>query len=173
MPSAGCGVRSAECAAECGVRSPECGVRSAECGGCPAVPGRAGVEIACRFRMGWRRFTEIQAWQLSMQLRKKFDEILARSPACKDRRFCDDARDAAGSAPRNIAEGFGRSSRREFARFVDIARSSLLETQTNLLIAKDRRYMSEAEFDALWAVSEEAVATTTGLLKRLKSPRED
>lgn len=103
-----------------------------------------------------------------MKLRQEFGAILERSPACLDRRFCDDARDAAGSAPRNIAEGFGRYGNREFANFVSIARASLLETQTNLMIAKDRRFMTPLEFEQLWALSEEAVATTTGLLKSLR-----
>ena len=131
------------------------------------------LELPVHFALGWRRFTEIMAWQLSRRLRERFDELLARSPACTDRRFCDDARDAAASPPRNIAEGFGRHGRREFARYVTIARASLLETQTNLIIAKQRHYMSEAEFNTLWPLAEEAVATTTGLLKSLLTPREE
>ena len=130
-----------------------------------------GPKVACRFVMGWRRFTEIEAWQLAMKLRLELDAILDRSPACQNRRFCDEARAAADSAPRNIAEGFGRYGRREFARFVTIARASLLETQTNLIIARDRQFMTPSEFDQIWALSEETVATATGLLKSLQQPR--
>jgi four helix bundle protein len=124
--------------------------------------------------MGWTRFTDIEAWNLSTKLRREFDAILDRPPASLDRRFCDDARDAVGSSARNIAEGFGRRGNREFARYVDIARGSLLETQTNLITARDRGFMSEVEFQRLWKVSEEAVATTTGLansLRRRSGPR--
>jgi four helix bundle protein len=147
------------------VRSAECGVRvrSAEC--------EPGLGIAPVRRMGWKRFTEIRAWQLSMELEREFAAILARSPACGNRRFCDDALDAAASAPRNIAEGFGRDGDREFASFVNIARGSQLETQTNLLLAKNRRYMTEEEFQRLWAISEEMVKTTLGLLKELRRRR--
>ncbi len=144
----------------CLVRS---AVRSAECG----VPGLARALLS-HLVMGWRRFTEIEAWQLSMKLRRQFDAVLDRPIASSDRRFCEDARDASSSVPRNIAEGFGRFGHREFARFVDIARASLLETQTNLIIAKDRRFMSETEFEQLWKLSEEAAAMTTGLLKSLR-----
>jgi four helix bundle protein len=118
--------------------------------------------------MGWRHFTEIRAWQLSMEVEREFSAILARPPACLNRKFCDDALDAAASAPRNIAEGFGRYGNREFANFVNIARGSQLETQTNLLVSKSRRYMTDAEFNRLWPISEEMVKTTLGLLKDLR-----
>jgi four helix bundle protein len=103
-----------------------------------------------------------------MRLRSEFDAILERNPASRDLTFCTDARDAAGSAPRNIAEGFGRFGHRECARFVSIALGSQHETQTNLMIARDRGYMSDTEFDQLGALSEETIATTVGLMKVLK-----
>ena len=118
--------------------------------------------------MGWRRFTEIEAWRVSIKLHEEFGAVLDRTPASKDRRFCEDARNALASAPRKIAEGFGRYSHREFANFVNIARASHLETQTNLILARDRQFLSPSEFEHLWAISEEAVAITTGLLKYLR-----
>ncbi len=129
---------------------------------------RDGLRFAFIFGMGWRQVTDIQTYNLSMKLKQEFDAILDRHPTCRDRRFCDDARDATGSAVRNIAEGFGRYGTREFARFVEIAYASQLETQTNVQIATNRRYMSQTEFDDLWPLSEEAKATTLGLLKSLK-----
>ena len=127
-----------------------------------------GPIVAYTLRMGWRRFTEIQAWQLSMKLHQEFAAILDRPPASLDRKFCDNSHDAVASAARNIAEGFGRFGDKEFANFVNIARGSQLETQTNLLIARNRKFMTTDEFDRIWALSEETVATTTGLLKCLR-----
>jgi four helix bundle protein len=103
-----------------------------------------------------------------MEVEREFSAILSRPPACLNRKFCEDALDAAASAPRNIAEGFGRYGNREFANFVNIARGSQLETQTNLLVSKSRRYLTEAEFNRLWPLSEEMVKTTLGLLKDLR-----
>jgi four helix bundle protein len=119
--------------------------------------------------MGWKDFREIRAWQLSMEVEREFSAILARPPACLNRKFCEDALDAAASPARNIAEGFGRYGDREFANFVNIARGSQLETQTNLLVSKSRRYMTEDEFNRLWPLSEEMVKTTLGLLRELRS----
>jgi four helix bundle protein len=103
-----------------------------------------------------------------MELEREFDAILARPPACENRKFCEDARDAAASPPRNIAEGFGRFGDSEFAHFVNIARGSQLETQTNLMVARNRRYMTQEEFQRLWALSEEMIKTTLGLLRELR-----
>ena len=119
-------------------------------------------------RMGWRKASDIRAWELSMELEEQFTAVLAREPASRDRRFCDDARDAAASTARNIAEGFGRYGDVGFARFVNIAYASHLETQTNLQIALSRSFVSQTEFDRLWVISEEAKATTLGLLTTLK-----
>ena len=118
--------------------------------------------------MAWRKVTDIEAWNLSMKLAKEFDAILDRPPACNDRKFCEEAREAADSVPRNIAEGFGRYGDREFARFVEIGYGSLLETYTNLVRAGNRRFMSGPETERLMPLYEETKATTLGLLKSLK-----
>jgi four helix bundle protein len=69
---------------------------------------------------------ELRAWQLARQLKVEVDEaILAKPEAQADRRFYDQLSDAVRSAPRNLAEGFGRYHHREFAHFTRIARSSL------------------------------------------------
>jgi four helix bundle protein len=137
-------------------------VRGAEC------EVRVGAKVACQPVMGWRRFTEIRAWQLSLELERAFSAILARGPGRLDFRFCSDARDAAASAARNIAEGFARRSHREFLRYVTIAHGSQCETQTNLMVGRDRGYLTQAEFDRLLLMSEEMIATTVGLLKSLQ-----
>jgi four helix bundle protein len=118
--------------------------------------------------MGFKRFTEIEAWQLSMKLLAELDAVLERSTDVAYRSFCHETRNAIESVPRNIAEGFGRYTRRDFARFVAIAKASLLETQTNLIIARSRKLVTEQEFEQLWELSEHTVAKTTALLTSLR-----
>jgi four helix bundle protein len=58
-------------------------------------------------------------------------------------------RRAAVSVPSNIAEGKGHRSDPEFVRFLFHARGSLLELQTQLLIARRLHYLSEEKADEL------------------------
>ncbi|HTM33428.1 MAG TPA: four helix bundle protein [Vicinamibacterales bacterium] len=118
--------------------------------------------------MGVHRFTDLRAWQLARQLKVEVDRVILAKPEVQaDRKFFEQLSDAVRSAPRNLAEGFGRFGRREFAHFTSIARSSLQEVQNHLIDASDRQFTTEPEHRALWELSEEALACTTGLLKSL------
>ena len=63
----------------------------------------------------------------------------------KDERFrlCDQLGRAVISIPSNIAEGNGRESKAEYARFLGSARGSLYETETQLEIAKRLGYVDD------------------------------
>jgi len=54
-------------------------------------------------------------------------------------------RRAVVSVPSNIAEGAARTSKREFAQFLSVARGSLAEVETQILIARDLDYLTEEE----------------------------
>ena len=76
---------------------------------------------------GVRHFRELVCWQLSRELKLAVYEFIERPHIRKDFKFCDQLREAARSAPRNIAEGFSRRTHADFARLLDIARGSLAE----------------------------------------------
>ena len=75
-------------------------------------------------------------------------------------------RRAAVSVPANIAEGKGRADK-DFARFVLQARGSLLELETELLIARNLRYLDEKTTDALCGETSEIGRMLNGLLSSL------
>ena len=62
-----------------------------------------------------------------------------------DRRYCEQLRDASNGISRNIAEGFGRWTRRDFHNYLRVARSCHMETESLLDEAVLRRLLSEAE----------------------------
>ena len=94
--------------------------------------------------------------------------------AARDFRFRDDIRASAGSAPANIAEGFGRFRPRPFAQFLEYAKASLEETQDHLLEAKDRALIAAELFSRLWNLAKAAErATTNLLLSKLRQAKEE
>ena len=108
-------------------------------------------------------------WQLSVELRDRIVATLQNPIAPADVRFASQLEDAASSAPRNIAEGFGYFHPREFARFARVARGSLLETRCHLQDPRTLRYFKESEREQLLRLTGRAIAAITCLLHYLTS----
>lgn len=87
-----------------------------------------------------KSFRELVVWQLAFELSQRVNKLLQSGPASKDFRFRDQLADSARSAPRNIAEGFGRFNPNETAQFLDYARGSLDETENHLRDAVASNY---------------------------------
>lgn len=76
-------------------------------------------------------------------------------------------RRAAVSIPSNIAEGAARTGNREFAQFLNVARGSLSELETQLLIASDLGYINSN--DPIFNVVNQVSRLVTGLHKAVRS----
>jgi four helix bundle protein len=116
-----------------------------------------------------RDFTELACWQLSTELKVRIYEILAREKVAKDFKFCDQIRDSARSAPRNIAEGFAKYHPPEFKRYLNIAAGSLGETRNHLRDALDQQYVTVEEYAELWQLAKRARGATLALMSYLES----
>ena len=71
-------------------------------------------------------------WQLLHQLEKEVASLVQSEAIKRELRFRSQIIDAAASAARNVAEGFGRYNPTEIARFLDVSRASALEVQACL-----------------------------------------
>ena len=76
-------------------------------------------------------------------------------------------RRAAVSVPSNIAEGQARLSTGEFKQFLGNARGSLMEVETQILIARDLGYLEQNQGDALLSDAAEVGRILNGLLASL------
>jgi four helix bundle protein len=74
---------------------------------------------------------------------------------------------AAISIPANIAEGHARSTRRDYAHFISIARGSTAELETLIMFASDTELLRKAKTSELLASAEE-VGRMLRLHERLK-----
>ena len=77
-------------------------------------------------------------------------------------------RRAAVSVPSNIAEGKGRHSNREFSRLLLNARGSLLELQTQLMIAEELKYLRYEESRRLLSLADSVRRALSGLINSLR-----
>ena len=121
--------------------------------------------------VGARRFQELEAWRLSDELKREVYALLETKVASSDFRFCAQMRESAASAPRNIAEGFGRFRPAPFAQFVEIAIGSIMETQDALKDGVDRRYFTEDGIARARSLAERSLQVSVKLLRYLKSRR--
>jgi four helix bundle protein len=118
---------------------------------------------------GARHFRELVCWQLARSLKLALYRFIERPEVKNDFKFYNQVRDAAASAPRNIAEGFGRRTHAEFAHYLDVARGSLDECQNHLQDAVDRRYLNEADFNEMNVLAKRTVAAVAALQRYLRS----
>jgi len=121
--------------------------------------------------MGARTFRELQCWQLSNELKRRAYSVISQAPAKHDLKFCDQLRDSARGGPRAIAEGFGPFRPADFARYLEFARASLMETQNHLDDALDSGYVTAAERDELDALADRAIGAVTNLHRYLRGKK--
>jgi four helix bundle protein len=86
--------------------------------------------------MAIQNFEDLQVWQLSRDLAVKVYELSALFPKSEMYALTDQVRRSSTSVSANIAEGFGRYHYKESKQFYYMARGSLLETKSHLLIAE-------------------------------------
>jgi four helix bundle protein len=98
-----------------------------------------------------QRFEDIQAWQEARVLANLVYDATNQDAFSKDFGLRNQIRDAASSVMHNIAEGFEDGSDVEFMRFLKYARRSASETQSEAYLALDRKYISQAQFQGIYA----------------------
>ena len=96
---------------------------------------------------------ELRVWQDAMALVRNVYSVTKRFPLDEQFGLSSQSRRAAVSVPSNIAEGAARTSKREFAQFLSVARGSLAEVETQVLIAQDLGYLARSDDSILDAVS--------------------
>ena len=114
-----------------------------------------------------RSYRDLVVWQKAMDL---VDMIYALSrvfPPHEDYRLTGQITRAALSVPANIAEGQARSTRKDFANFLMMAKGSLNETETLLLVAMRQKYVEESQASSALALTDEISRMLTMLRRRL------
>jgi four helix bundle protein len=109
------------------------------------------------------RFEKLDVWQMAVDLAERIYCITKSFPA--DERFglTNQMRRAAVSISSNIAEGSGRVSDKDFARFIEISYGSLMEVVSQSAIADRQHFLTKESYDSIYAASEELARMLSGL----------
>jgi four helix bundle protein len=115
-------------------------------------------------------FKDLAVWQKAMALAEETYRLSQRLPERERFGIWSQLTRAAASVPANVAEGHGRQGPREFANFVSIARGSLAELETFLLLAQRLGYFAEEDIRVALSLSDEVGRLLTRLHQSLRSP---
>ncbi len=96
-----------------------------------------------------QRFTELRVWQRSHALVLKVYQLTRTFPTDERYGIVSQLRRAALSVPTNIAEGTKREGAQDYARFLNIAEGSLVESEYLLMVSRDLGYAPNEETTAI------------------------
>lgn len=115
--------------------------------------------------MASRNYRDLIAWQKAMDLAVAVYHLTRTYPESEMYGLVSQSRRAAVSVPANIAEGEGRGTKPEFARFLRIAHGSLRELETHLMLASRLSFAGEKEAEEALARCSEVGRLISGLIR--------
>ena len=113
-------------------------------------------------------YRDLVVWQRAMDFVTMIYRSTEAFPKTEIFALTNQIRRAVVSVPSNIAEGRGRNSDKEFVHYISIAYGSLMETETQLQIARNLGYIEQAEVERLLAEAAEIARMLNGLSRTLR-----
>ena len=116
-----------------------------------------------------RNFRELKVWERSHNLTLAVYKATTIFPRDEQYGLTSQLRRACASVPANIAEGCGRGSDAEFARFLRIAMGSASELEYPLLLARDLNLLRQVEYESLDREITDVKRMLTSFIQKLKA----
>src|SRR6266446_2731639 len=114
-------------------------------------------------------YRDLVVWKKSMALVLKVYRCTQAFPKIETYGLTSQLRRAVVSVPSNVAEGQARLSTGEFKQFLGNARASLMEVETQIVMARDLGYLDQNQSDCLLSDTGEVGRILNGLLWSLPS----
>ncbi|MGH8571177.1 MAG: four helix bundle protein, partial [Gammaproteobacteria bacterium] len=116
-----------------------------------------------------QHYRELRVWQVSMSLAEQCYVVTKSFPKEELFDMTSQIRRAAAAVPANIAEGQGRQHTKEFLNHLSIARGSLMEVETHLLLSQRVGLLDQTTLDSLLTMSDEISRMLSGLRRALEA----
>ena len=123
--------------------------------------------------MSIKSLESLEAWRKSKEFSLQvYREVLPLLPSEEKWNLNQQLRRSSLSIPANIAEGYGRFYYQDNVRFCYIARGSLEETLSHLVICHELKYVSQPLFDSLEQDGEKLTQLINGYISYLKRSKQ-
>jgi four helix bundle protein len=116
-----------------------------------------------------KSYRDLIVWQKSVTMATLIYKLVSTFPDEEKYELTSQIKRSSVSIPSNIAEGYGRNYTKDYARFLQIARGSLFEMQTQFQIALNLDFIKEKDLDEIKSLSEEIEKMLNVLIKKLSS----
>lgn len=113
-------------------------------------------------------YRDLLVWQKAMELVVETYRLSSRFPKEEQYGLTSQLRRASVSVPSNIAEGYGRASRKEYLQFLYVGQGSLKETETQIILAEMLGYASKGAAALLLEKCEVVGKLLGGLIRALQ-----
>ena len=114
-----------------------------------------------------KSYRDLIVWQKSMDVVTLIYKVVKQFPEDEKFGLTSQIKRSSVSVPSNIAEGYGRNYTKDYIRFLNIARGSLYEMQTQLQVAVNLGFIIEAELNKTKPLSKEVEKMLNSLINKL------
>ena len=114
------------------------------------------------------RFEKLEVWHKAIEFTDHIYSVSRCFPDVERFGLISQMRRAAVSISSNIAEGSGRGTDKEFARFLEISYGSLMETVSQAHIARRQSFLDQDEFNRVSIFADELARMLSGLRQSLR-----
>jgi four helix bundle protein len=114
-----------------------------------------------------KSYRNLLVWQKSIDLVEQTYNLTKHFPSEEKFGLTSQANRASTSIPANIAEGYGRHHRGDYLRFLSIARGSIAELETHMIVAVRLGFVSKELTEPAWRLAQEVGKMLAGLVNSL------
>src|SRR5512133_949731 len=115
-------------------------------------------------------FERLDVWNEAIAFADTVYSLTRSFPETERFGLTNQMRRAAVSISSNLAEGCSRSSKADYARFVELATGSLFEVVSQATVGKRQEFLTQGQYEQIYEAADKQARMLTGLRKSLQAP---